>query len=146
MENAKKLTKKETFSTIKTMISIAEDEGFTLPESMTYDYLREFIDHEVELLDNKAAAAQKRAEKKKVEGDILREKVFEVLSAANDFMTVNDIVQMIDDPDVSAQMVTSRLTQLRKLDRIDRESVSVTSESGKTKKCVAYKVKIDVEA
>lgn len=142
----KKPTKKANYSTILSIIETCEQEGIALSAGdITYDTLREFIEHEVELLDNKAAAAQKRAADKKTQGDELRERVYNTLSDT-EFMTVDQIVEAIGDPDVTRNMVTSRLTQLIDKDnpetsRVERGSATVepTTEGGKSRKVSAYK-------
>lgn len=143
MTTTKKITKKSYYTTILDILNSAEDSGYTLPEGMNYDGLNDFVNHEIELLDNKAAAAAKRAADKKVAGDALRDRIYGVLSDT-DYMTINEIVNALGDPDVSAQMVTSRLTQLSNLEQIDKDTVTVpaTAEGGKSRKVSAYKRKI----
>lgn len=141
--SVKKPTKKANYSAISKILTAAQDAGIELNfEDITYESLAEFIDHEVELLDNKAAAAQKRAAAKKVEGDALREKIYNVLSDT-DFMTINDIVKALGDEDISAQMVTARLTQLAapEVAKVEKDSISVpaATEGGKAKKLSAYR-------
>ena len=138
----KKPTKKANYSAILAILDAAEANGLTLEGGeITYDSLREFVEHEIELLDNKAAAAAKRAAAKKVEGDALRERIYDVLT--DEPMTINDIVKALDDPDVSNQMVTARLTQLAspEVNRVAKEQITVpaSTEGGKSKKLSAYR-------
>lgn len=139
-DTAKKVTKKDLYNVLIDVITCAEDEAFSLPEDVTYDSLREFVNHEIELLDKKTAAAQNRAAQKKAEGDELREKIFSMLSTT-EFKTISDLHKAIDDPDVSPQKITSRLTQLVRLERVEKDMVSIETEGGKTKKASAYRVK-----
>ena len=138
----KKPTKKANYSAILQILEAAESTIALDMGEITYDSRREFIEHEVELLDNKAVAAQKRAAAKKVEGDALRERIYNVLSDTEP-MTINDIVKALNDEDVSAQMVTARLTQLAspEVARVVKETVTVpaATEGGKSKKLSAYK-------
>lgn len=135
MTNTKKITKREYLNTLR---AIVENGDFSFEnEDMTVDGLIEFIDHEVELLDNKAAAAAKRAQAKRDEGDALRARILEVMST-EDFMTIPEIVKAIGDEDVSAQMVTARLTQCVKADLAEKDSVSV-EVAGKAKKLSGYR-------
>jgi hypothetical protein len=139
----KKITKRTQLATLDAIVTAAEAEGIALSdEDITYESLHEFIAKEVELLDNKAAAAAKRAAAKKVEGDELREKIYSVLSDT-DFMTVQDIVKALNDEDISAPMVIARLTQLAspEVNRITKETVTVppANEGGKSKKLTAYR-------
>lgn len=134
----KKPTKKANYNAILSILSAAEGEGLVLKSTeITYDSLREFIEHEVELLDNKAAAAAKRAQAKRDEGDALRARILEVMST-EDFMTIPEIVKAIGDEDVSAQKVTARLTQCVKADLAEKDSVSV-EVAGKAKKLSGYR-------
>ena len=140
---AKKITKKTHYNVISAILDYAENQGAAIDaEGVTYDSIREFIAHEVELLDNKAAAAAKRAADKRQAGDELREKVFSVLST-DEFMTINQIVNALGDPDISAQMVTARLTQLAspEVARVEKNSVTVpaTTEGGKSRKVSGYR-------
>lgn len=138
MTNTKKITKRECYNTLMLMVDQAEADNVEFDnEDMTCDTLREFITHEIELLDNKAAAAAKRAQAKRDEGDALRARILDVMST-EDFMTIPEIVKTIGDEDVSAQMVTARLTQCVKAELAEKDSVSVEI-AGKTKKLSAYR-------
>lgn len=138
MTNTKKITKRECYNTLMLMVDQAEADNVVFDnEDMTFDGLREFIAHEIELLDNKAAAAAKRAQAKRDEGDALRARILDVMST-EDFMTIPEIVKAIGDEDVSAQMVTARLTQCVKAELAEKDSVSV-EVAGKTKKLSAYR-------
>ncbi len=138
MTNTKKITKRECYNTLMLMVDQAEADNVVFEnEDMTFDGLREFIAHEIELLDNKAAAAAKRAQAKRDEGDALRARILDVMST-EDFMTIPEIVKAIGDEDVSAQMVTARLTQCVKAELAEKDSVSVEI-AGKTKKLSAYR-------
>lgn len=138
MTNSKKITKRENLGTLLDIVDKIEVEGFVFEnEDMTCDTLREFINHEIELLDNKAAAAAKRAQAKREEGDALRAHILDVMST-EDFMTIKEIVKAIGDEDVSDQMVTARLSQAFKAGLVEKESVPVETANGKTVKRSAY--------
>ena len=97
MTNSKKITKRESYNTLLNIIDIVEGNGIPYEnEDMPCDALREFIVHEIELLDNKAAAAAKRAQAKRDEGDALRARILDVMST-EDFMTIPEIVKAIGD-------------------------------------------------
>ena len=138
MTNTKKITKRECYNTLMTMVDHVESEGVAFEnEDMTCDALREFIAHEIELLDNKAAAAAKRAQTKRDEGDTLRARILDILST-EEFMTIPEITKAIGDEDVSAQMVTARLTQASKANLVEKDNISVEI-GGKTKKLSGYR-------
>ena len=137
-----RITKKDYYSTILDLVTLAEGNGFGLPEGMTYDGIAEFVNHEVELLEAKAASAAKRAAAKRAAGDELREMVLNTLSDT-EFMTIDDIVTAIGNPDVTKNKVTARLTQLgdRGLGVVEKTQVTVepSMEGGKSRKVSAYK-------
>lgn len=137
-----KISKKTKFATVLDVLAFAEDNGFALPEGIDYGMLSDFVNHEVELLDKKAESAAKRAADKKVQGDALRDRIYAVLSDT-EFKTIAEIVAELNDPDVSAQMVTSRLTQLgeKGLNQVEKDSITVpaATEGGKSRKVVAYR-------
>ena len=137
-----RITKKDYYSTILDLVTLAEGNGFGLPEGMTYDGIAEFVNHEVELLEAKAASAAKRAAAKRAAGDELREMVLNTLSDT-EFMTIDDIVAAIGNPDVTKNKVTARLTQLgeKGLGVVEKTQVTVepSIEGGKSRKVSAYK-------
>lgn len=141
--NTKKVTKKEQYNVLLDILKAAEG-TIELEGDITYASLTEFINHEIELLDNKAAAAQERAAKKKAEGDELREKVLNTLST-EEFMTPDAIVDALGDADVTRNMVISRLTQLgeKGTNQVEKSEISVpaATEGGKARKAVAYRRK-----
>lgn len=138
MTNTKKITKRESYNTLLNIVDIIEGNGIQFEnEDMTCDTLREFINHEIELLDSKAAAAAKRAQTKRDEGDALRARILNVMST-EDFMTISEIVKAIGDDDVSPQMVTARLSQCVKAGLAEKDNVSV-EVAGKAKKLSGYR-------
>lgn len=138
MTNSKKITKRENLGTLLDIVDKIEAEGIVFEnEDMTCDTLREFINHEIELLDNKAAAAAKRAQAKREEGDALRAHILDVMST-EDFMPIKEIVKAIGDEDVSDQMVTSRLAQAVRAGLAEKEMKPV-EVNGKTKKLSCYR-------
>lgn len=141
-ETVKKISKKEKLLALKAVTQTAEGSGITLDMGdITYGTLYDFVDHEIELLENKAAAAQKRAASKKAEGDALREQIYNVLSDT-DFMTTDEIVKALGDEDITAQMVTSRLTQLasEEVGKVEKTQVTVSGkDGGRSRKLSAYR-------
>ncbi len=135
----KKPTKKENYNAVLSILDAMENSGSTLDMGeITYDSLREFVTNEIQLLDNKAAAAKKRAEEKKVEGDALRDTIYDTLTS--DWTSADAVVETINDPDVTRNMVISRLGQLIKLGKVEKELRSVeTAEGAKARKGTMYR-------
>ena len=138
--NVKRPTKKENYNAIFSIVNAMEQSGANLDMGeITYDSLRNFINNEITLLDNKAATAKKRAEEKKVEGDALRDTIYDVMT--DTWMTADSIVDTINDPDTTRNMVISRLGQLVKLEKVEKELQAVASatEGGKARKQTVYR-------
>lgn len=137
-------TKRDNLNALIALVEANPDFEATAGENIaviTADTLTAFLNHEIELLDGKAEAARTRAEKKKVEGDELRERVFNTLSTS-EYTPIAGIMKALDDDDVSAQMITSRLSALAKAGRVEKDMVTV-EVGGKNKKVAAYKAVVD---
>ena len=122
----KKITKKENFTKI---IGILIDAGC--------EDLAEVIEHEIELLDNKAAKAKATAAKKKAEGDALRDAVQAVLT--DEVQTIADITAKVEGEDVSAAKVQYRLNALVGAGIAVKEQVTV-GEGESRRKLMAYRI------
>ena len=122
----KKITKKENFTKI---VGILIDAGC--------EDLAKVIEHEIELLDNKAAKAKATAAKKKTEGDALRDAVQAVLT--DEFQTIADITAKVEGEDVSAAKVQYRLNALVGAGIAVKEQVTV-GEGESRRKLMAYRI------
>lgn len=118
----KKMTKKDYFVEIKEILENANETA-----------LAEVMAHEVELLENKAIKNKERAAQRKVEGDELRDTISNIL--ADEFQTIDEIVDQIDDEEITKAKVVARLTQLVNLGEAIKEQVK--TEDGK--KVMSYK-------
>lgn len=134
MEN-KKVTKKEYYSALIDALNGTP----SFDERITQEDTINFIHKEIQLLDNKAEAAQKRAAQKKEAGDELRERIYEVLDTEN-YMNINEVVEALNDPEISMQMVSPRIAQLVTLNRVEKDSISIkASDGGRARKRAVYK-------
>lgn len=118
----KKMTKKDYFVEIKEILENANETA-----------LAEVMAHEVELLENKAIKNKERAAQRKVEGDELRDTISNIL--VDEFQTIDEIVDQIDDEEITKAKVVARLTQLVNLGEAIKEQVK--TEDGK--KVMSYK-------
>lgn len=136
MENTtKKITKREYLNVLR---DIVESNDFTFENpDMTTEGLINFIDNEIELLNHKAQSAQKRAADKREEGDELRTRIVDILDTEN-YMTINEIMAVLNDEALSPQMVISRLSQGCKMNLVEKDLVPFEI-AGKTKKLSAYR-------
>lgn len=121
-----KITKKDWYAQIRTVVEASDNEQ--------KDGILAFIDHEVELLEAKAAKAAERAASKKADGDELRNAVQAVLT--DELQTIDAITAQIDGEDVTKAKVTARLTQLVKVGVAAKDMVK--TEDGR--KVTAYKL------
>jgi G:T/U-mismatch repair DNA glycosylase len=128
MENEKKMTKRDYYEEI---LSILTETDLTDETSALVD----FVKNQIDTLDKRAEKAKERAAEKKAEGDELRETVKNVLT--NDFQTVEDIVNALDNEEITKAKVIARLTQLVTLGEVEKTDVK-DETSGKTRK--AYKL------
>lgn len=95
------------------------------------------INHEIELLDNKAAKAKATAAKKKTEGDALRDAVQAVLT--DELQTIADITAKVEGEDVSAAKVQYRLNALVGAGIAVKEQITV-GEGESRRKLMAYRI------
>ena len=126
----KKLTKKDYYAALRTMV-----EGIEMVGDIPADEVLAFIDKTVEQIDTKAARAKEKAAEKKTEGDELRAAVEAILT--DELQTIDAITAQVEGEDVTKSKVTARLTQLVKADIARKEQVK--DESGR--KVMAYALK-----
>ena len=124
----KKITKKDNFNAIIGVLVDADRED-----------LAKVIEHEIELLDNKAAKAKATAAKKKTEGDALRDAVQAVLT--NEFQTIKEITEKVEFEgfDGSQAKVQYRLNALVNAGIAVKEQVTV-GEGESKRKLMAYAI------
>ena len=128
MENAVKKTKVMYFAELKDMVMDAE--GIT---DEFKDELVDFIDKQVEAIEKRKVAAAARAEKKKAEVDALTDEIFALMT--EEFMTADEIVDALDNEDVTRNKVTARLAKLIKEDKVVKETIKIDK-----KRKMAYKL------
>lgn len=125
-----KITKTQMFEAIKAII---EASGAPEKEEMVA-----FIDHQVELIANKAEKAKAKAATKKAEGDALRVAVQTALT--EEAQLIDDITAQVEGEDVTRSKVTARLTQLVKAGVAVKEEIKID----KSKKA-AYRLATEAE-
>ena len=129
-----KMTKAMYFEVIRGIVEGLGAEAF--PEGVSADDVLDFIDRQVALLDKRAAASKERAAKKRAASDELTELIYTMIFEAEDFITADEIVEKIDDEEVTKNKVTARVSKLVKAGRVAKEQVKL--EDGK--KRMAYRV------
>lgn len=129
-----KMTKAMYFEVIRGIIEGLGAEAF--PEGVDADDVLDFIDRQVALLDKRAAASKERAAKKRAASDELTELIYTMIFEADDYITADEIVEKIDDEEVTKNKVTARVSKLVKAGRVVKEQVKL--EDGK--KRMAYRI------
>lgn len=122
----KKITKRDNFNAI---IEVLTDAG--------REDLAKVIEHEIELLDNKAAKAKATAAKKKTEGDALRDAVQAVLT--DELQTIADVTAKVEGDEITSAKVQFRLNALVGAGIASKEQV-VVGEGDSKRKLMAYKL------
>lgn len=126
-----KITKVDMFNAIADFIADTDWER--------KDEAIEFIEKQIDQLKAKAEKAKSRAEEKKLEGDALREVVYNALT--NEPQTIDAITDVVAEScsDVTKAKVTARLTQLVKLGEATKEQVKVEGRKIMVYKATANK-------
>jgi len=136
---AEKKTKAMYFNELRTIV-----ETLDMDQEQQNEML-EFIDKELATLEARKEAAAKRAAKKKQESDELTDKIYAVLDD-DEYMTVDNIVEALDDAEVTRNKVTARLKKLVDNGLVEKEKIKIEGIDGKRMAYVkADKPDVDAE-
>lgn len=106
-----KVTKAQVLAAIASIIP--EDISIQVDETVvSSEDIMNYINTTLEQIAAKNEKARVRAAEKKAEGDILRDAVAAVLT--NEYQTITEITEQINEKDVTSAKVMARLTQLCK--------------------------------
>ena len=117
-----KITKRDNYNALYELVSNA---GL---DAETEDRLHTFIDHELELMAQRAEKSKKYQKAHNAAEDTMTDAIMQVLSDASEPICITDIVSKIDD--ASAQKVTYRLGKLFKSDKITKDTQTIKTEKG----------------
>ncbi len=131
MENTTKKTKAMYFAELREMVEQWVDEDNQAD-------LLEFIDKQIEALEKRKASAAERAEKKRNESDALTDLILN--QVGEDLITVDEIVDALNDEEITRNKVTARLGKLVKSGLIVKEAVKVDGN-----KRMAYRLNHNTE-
>lgn len=120
----KKMTKKEMFGLLLGLLETAE--------VAERDELKNFVAHEIEMIENKAEKA--KTYKRKKTADVLKEQIYTKLDVL-EFRTIHDIVSDFDNADITAAKVSARLTSLVKEGVAIKEEIKIEN-----RKLMGYKL------
>lgn len=122
----KRITKRDNYEALKKIVEKSNVENAEM--------LVEFINKQIEMIDNKSAKAKEKAAEKRAEGDELRAVIKSVLT--NEYQTVDAITAQIEGEDITKAKVVARLTQLVN----NGEAVKEQGKSEDNKKVMTYKL------
>ena len=122
----KRITKRDNYEALKEIVEKSNVENAEM--------LVEFINKQIEMIDNKSAKAKEKAAEKRAEGDELRAVIKSVLT--NEYQTVDTITAQIEGEDITKAKVVARLTQLVN----NGEAVKEQGKSEDNKKVMTYKL------
>lgn len=131
-ENAPKITKRDNYNALYDLVSNA---GL---DQETEERLHAFIDHELELMAQRAEKSKKYQQAHKATDDAMTDAIMEVLRDADAPMTVADIVGKVIDS--TPQKVVYRLGKLFKDNSITKETKSVKIGDNPARKVTFYTV------
>ena len=120
----KKMTKKEMFGLLLELLETAE--------VAEREELKNFVAHEIEMIENKAEKA--KTYKRKKPADVLKEQIYTKLDVL-EFRTIHDIVSDFNDADITAAKVSARLTSLVKEGVAIKEEIKIEN-----RKLMGYKL------
>lgn len=120
----KKMTKKEMFGLLLELLETAE--------VAEREELKNFVAHEIEMIENKAEKA--KTYKRKKAADVLKEQIYTKLDVL-EFRTIHDIVSDFNDADITAAKVSARLTSLVKEGVAIKEEIKIEN-----RKLMGYKL------
>lgn len=98
--------------------------------------IAEFVENSLAQLDNRAAKAAERAANKKAEGDQMRATIKAVIGETP--MTIAEIIEAVDDPELTNAKAVARLTQLVKLGEIYKADTKVDGRTLKVYSTVPF--------
>lgn len=126
-----KITKRDNYNSLIALLNDAIVAGTIETEEASR--LNEFLTHEIEQLDKRAASAKKYAKKNSKATDELADAIMYVLTG--DSQTIPEIVDAVKavnaESAITPQKATYRLTKLVETGAVIRETVSVKNEGEK---------------
>ena len=109
--NSTKVTKRERFAQLKAIVETSNVANAT--------ELKEFIEHEVELLDKKNSRSGKPT-KTQVENEAIKAQIVSILERVRKPMTVTQLLSESELAGLSNQKISALLTQLRESGKVMR--------------------------
>lgn len=130
-----KITKRDCYNVLRNLV---ENTMFAADAEIGADKLLEFIDHEVDLITQRAEKSKQYQKEHKASDDAMTDMILDVLSEATNPMMVSDIVAKIVDS--TPQKVVYRLGQLFKNGKINKSTQTIKVDGASARKVTLYTV------
>lgn len=127
-----KVTKRDNYNTLRDLVLA---QGY---DNELEDQLISFIDHELELMAQRAEKSKQYQKAHKASDDAMTDMICDVLTNANEALTVPDIVAKIVDS--TPQKVVYRLGKLFKDGKIVKDTKSIKVEGSPARKVTFYAI------
>lgn len=127
---SEKYTKRDNYNILRDLV-LAQGYNNDLQ-----DRLVGFIDHELELMTQRAEKSKKYQKTHKADQDAMTDMVMDVLTNADSAMTIPDIVSKIIDS--TPQKITYRLGKLVDAGRVSKQVQTVKVEGANSRKITFY--------
>ena len=148
MTKTTKITKRDNYNTMLALLPEMLNAGMI--DSTEDARLAEFLNKELENLDKRASNAKKYAAKNKASADALTEAALDVLTEADTYLTIPQIVAAInangENADATPQKLTYRLSKLVEAGSIEKETKSIKEEGKTARKVNVYRIKAEETA
>lgn len=130
-----KLTKRDYFTSLRTLVLDSASAGTLDNEQATG--MVTFLDHELELLDKRAAKAKTYA--KKAKADPMTDAILEIVEQAEEALTAEDILaQLPEELDATKAKITARCSKFVREKVFAKDTVSVKEEGKAARKLTVY--------
>lgn len=130
-----KITKKDCYNTLRDLV---KNTMFSADADISADKLLSFIDHEIELIDQRAEKSKKYQQEHKATDDAMTDMIMEVLSDSDSALTVPDIVAKVVDS--TPQKIVWRLGKLFKDGKINKDTQTVKLEGSPSRRVTFYSI------
>lgn len=125
---ADKITKRDYYNVLRDLV---ENTEFTEDSEINTSNLLEFIDHEVELMNQRAAKSKLYQMEHKAENDSMTNMIYTILSNSDTPMTIADLTNKITD--ATPQKIIYRLGQLFKNGYVAKDTKVIKTDNSSRK-------------
>lgn len=125
---ADKITKRDYYNVLRDLV---ENTEFTEDSEINTSNLLEFIDHEVELMNQRAAKSKLYQMEHKAENDAMTNMIYTILSNSETPMTIADLTNKIAD--ATPQKIIYRLGQLFKNGYVAKDTQVIKTDNSSRK-------------